>query len=71
MDGVTQQNAAMVEQATAAARELAGEADALAQDVDGFKLDGAPPAAGPVRDARAALLALVHPGSDNPSLAVG
>jgi methyl-accepting chemotaxis protein len=68
MDGMTQQNAAMVEQATAAARELAAEADALAQDVDGFKLD-AKPTAGPIRDARAAQLALVHPGNDTPSLA--
>ncbi|MGU3314179.1 methyl-accepting chemotaxis protein [Sphingomonas sp. M6A6_1c] len=69
MDGMTQQNAAMVEQATAAARELAGEADALAQDVDGFKLGATPSSPGPVRDARASQLALVHPGTDNPSLA--
>ncbi|MBW6525398.1 HAMP domain-containing protein [Sphingomonas sp. RHCKR7] len=39
MDGVTQQNAAMVEQTTAAARALAGEADALAQEVARFLLD--------------------------------
>jgi len=39
MDGVTQQNAAMVEQATAAARSLAGEADELARQVGRFKLD--------------------------------
>ena len=39
MDGVTQQNAAMVEQTTAAARALAGEADALAQEVACFLLD--------------------------------
>ena len=49
MDGVTQQNAAMVEQATAAARSLAGEADELARQVSQFKLDrdgrGAPAAA--------------------------
>ena len=38
MDGVTQQNAAMVEQATAAARSLASEADALALEVTRFKL---------------------------------
>ena len=38
MDGVTQQNAAMVEQATAAARSLADEAQALARQVDRFTL---------------------------------
>ena len=40
MDGVTQQNAAMVEQATAAARSLAGEADELARQIGEFKLAG-------------------------------
>jgi methyl-accepting chemotaxis protein len=40
MDGVTQQNAAMVEEATAAARSLAAEADALAREVARFKLSG-------------------------------
>jgi methyl-accepting chemotaxis protein len=40
MDGVTQQNAAMVEQATAAARSLAEEADQLAREVARFNLDG-------------------------------
>ena len=39
MDNVTQQNAAMVEEATAAARSLAVEADALAREVARFKLD--------------------------------
>ena len=39
MDGVTQQNAAMVEEATAAARSLAGEADELARQIGEFKLD--------------------------------
>ncbi|HEX7876124.1 MAG TPA: methyl-accepting chemotaxis protein [Sphingobium sp.] len=38
IDAVTQQNAAMVEEATAAARSLAGEADTLAQDVSRFRL---------------------------------
>ncbi|WP_267382439.1 MULTISPECIES: methyl-accepting chemotaxis protein [unclassified Sphingomonas] len=38
MDNVTQQNAAMVEQSTAAARSLAGEADELARHVAGFRL---------------------------------
>ncbi len=36
MDGVTQQNAAMVEQATAATRSLASEAENLAQEVAQF-----------------------------------
>lgn len=38
MDGVTQQNAAMVEQATAAARSLADEASALAREVSRFTI---------------------------------
>ena len=38
MDGVTQQNAAMVEQATAAARSLSEEADELARQVARFTL---------------------------------
>lgn len=38
MDGVTQQNAAMVEQATAAARSLSSEADELARQVARFKI---------------------------------
>ncbi len=41
MDNVTQQNAAMVEEATAAARSLAVEADALAREVARFKLSNA------------------------------
>ena len=38
MDGVTQQNAAMVEEATAASRSLAAEADQLATQIGRFKL---------------------------------
>jgi methyl-accepting chemotaxis protein len=38
MDGVTQQNAAMVEQATAAARSLATEADGMAQQIARFRV---------------------------------
>jgi len=38
MDNVTQQNAAMVEEATAAARSLASEADELARLVTGFNI---------------------------------
>ncbi|OYX94784.1 MAG: globin-coupled sensor protein [Novosphingobium sp. 35-62-5] len=41
MDTMTQQNAAMVEEATAAARSLAGEADRLAALVSRFRLEGA------------------------------
>jgi methyl-accepting chemotaxis protein len=39
MDGVTQQNAAMVEEATAAARSLSTEADELARHVARFKIE--------------------------------
>jgi len=38
MDGVTQQNAAMVEEATAASRSLAAEADQLATQIGRFQL---------------------------------
>jgi methyl-accepting chemotaxis protein len=38
MDQVTQQNAAMVEEATAAARTLAGEADALARMIEHYRI---------------------------------
>ena len=46
MDGVTQQNAAMVEEATAAARSLAAEAESMSREVKRFKLveDGDVPA---------------------------
>ncbi|MDO9009439.1 MAG: hypothetical protein Q7U80_14570, partial [Thiobacillus sp.] len=40
MDDVTQQNAALVEQAAAAAESLEEQANALAQAVSVFKLDG-------------------------------
>jgi methyl-accepting chemotaxis protein len=52
MDGVTQQNAAMVEQATAAARSLSDEATALARQVARFHL-GDTGAARPVAPAPA------------------
>ncbi len=42
MDGVTQQNAAMVEQATAAARSLAVEADGLAREIARFRIGNQP-----------------------------
>ena len=48
MDNVTQQNAAMVEEATAAARSLAVEADSLAQQVARFRVGATPRAASPV-----------------------
>ena len=44
MDKMTQQNAAMVEESTAAARSLAGEAEALSELVASFKLSGDAPA---------------------------
>ncbi len=40
MDGVTQQNAAMVEEATAAARSLANEVDGMMRQIAGFRLHG-------------------------------
>jgi methyl-accepting chemotaxis protein len=47
MDKMTQQNAAMVEESTAAARSLANEADALASLVTRFKLDSSTQASRP------------------------
>lgn len=55
MDGVTQQNAAMVEEATAAARSLAEETDNMSQQISRFRLgsdDEAPAAASPVHQLR-------------------
>ncbi|MGE7206393.1 methyl-accepting chemotaxis protein [Sphingomonas sp. NPDC019816] len=43
MDGVTQQNAAMVEETTAEARNLAAEAEVLASEVARFRLDESGP----------------------------
>ncbi len=42
MDGMTQQNAAMVEEATAAARSLASEADGMARQIDTFRIGSLP-----------------------------
>jgi methyl-accepting chemotaxis protein len=59
MDGTTQQNAALVEEAAAAADSLQRQADLLVALVGQFKLEGAAPA--PVRPAvstRAPLKAL-------------
>jgi methyl-accepting chemotaxis protein len=47
MDQVTQQNAAMVEQTTAASHSLAREADALARSVGRFNVSGRAPAPAP------------------------
>ena len=44
MDQVTQQNAAMVEQSTAASHALAGEAEQLTALAGRFKVSGAPAA---------------------------
>ncbi len=44
MDGVTQQNAAMVEEATAAARSLSAEADELGRQVARFRVGSERPA---------------------------
>ncbi len=51
MDQVTQQNAAMVEQATAASRGLMGDSQELARLVGQFQIGGQPPAAKPVKHA--------------------
>ncbi|USI74850.1 methyl-accepting chemotaxis protein [Sphingomonas morindae] len=59
MDSMTQQNAAMAEEATAAARSLAGQADQLAVEVSRFKLDATPRAAAPAMRAPA-------PGASRP-----
>ncbi|WP_421934925.1 HAMP domain-containing methyl-accepting chemotaxis protein [Phenylobacterium sp.] len=66
MDQVTQQNAAMVEQTTAAAASLKGEAADLGQLVGRFQIAPAAPAAGrpePVRAPR-------HPPARNPVAAL-
>ena len=39
LDEITQQNAAMTEQATAASRQLAGEAETLARQIAGFRFE--------------------------------
>ncbi|MFK3890548.1 methyl-accepting chemotaxis protein [Sphingomonas sp. NPDC079357] len=57
MDGVTQQNAAMVEEATAAARSLAEEADRLTSEVARFRTATA---ARPIAVAAAAPASPVH-----------
>jgi methyl-accepting chemotaxis protein len=62
MDQVTQQNAAMVEESTAASHSLAGEAQALANLVGQFRTGAGRPAQGPADSSRKiARLALVSP----------
>jgi methyl-accepting chemotaxis protein len=62
MDQATQQNAAMVEQSTAASHSLAGEAQALANLVGQFRTGAGRPAQGPADSSRKiARLALVSP----------
>jgi methyl-accepting chemotaxis protein len=51
MDHTTQQNAAMVEEASAASREMAGEAQQLHRLVGQFRLDGGPAREAPPRSA--------------------
>ena len=51
MDQVTQQNAAMVEQSTAASHNLAAEAEALARLIGQFQIGYAEPGRAPVRKA--------------------
>ena len=59
MDAVTQQNAALVEQAAAAAESMQNQAGELADVVRLFQLGDAPPAPSPVRAARPAPLRLI------------
>ncbi|KQM87189.1 signal protein [Sphingomonas sp. Leaf23] len=51
MDGMTQQNAAMVEEATAAVRSLASDADGMTRQITSFRLGDTPPRAAPARQA--------------------
>ena len=51
MDSITQQNAAMTEEATAATRQMAGEADGLNRQMGRFRLGGA---RGPIESLRLA-----------------
>jgi methyl-accepting chemotaxis protein len=54
MDSLTQQNAAMVEEATAAARSLDSQADELAREVGRFQVDQHVPASAPAAPAATA-----------------
>ena len=61
MDQVTQQNAALVEEAAAAAESMQDQAARLAQVAAGFQLEHVTPAAAPVRAARPARTASAAP----------
>ena len=61
MDGVTQQNAALVEEAAAAAESMQQQAAALAQAVSVFKVDGSSSASSSPSRARATRAASVSP----------
>ena len=73
MDQVTQQNAAMVEQSTAASHSLSREAEALAQSVSRFNVGGgavrrAAPAHAPVAAAPAPRAPAPRPAASAPAL---
>jgi hypothetical protein len=61
MDQVTQQNAALVEEAAAAAGSLQDQSAQLAQVVGGFKLDGCSRRAVQLRGCRRRVLILLPP----------
>lgn len=65
MDRMTQQNAAMVEESTAAARTLATEAEGLASQVTRFRLDQS--YAAPVASRPQAPAAVASPANDTPA----
>ncbi|MFM9437346.1 methyl-accepting chemotaxis protein [Janthinobacterium sp. CG_23.3] len=67
MDGVTQQNAALVEEAAAAAGSLNDQAAVLAQAVSIFKLDAAQTARTPAPRAKAAVAAPLRPAPKRPA----
>jgi methyl-accepting chemotaxis protein len=71
MDGVTQQNAALVEQAAAAAASLQGQSSHLAELVSVFKVDGAAghiASVRPIATARPRATAAQHTAASEPRL---
>jgi methyl-accepting chemotaxis protein len=68
MDQVTQQNAAMVEEAAGAAQSLQDQAAGLARLVSVFRLGGAAPAPAHAAPARALRPAVAHHGAVRPGL---
>lgn len=70
MNMVTQQNAAMVEEATAAARSLASESNLLSQEIGRFKLDQTRIAAAPVAAMATEPMHRIAPASAQPRRAV-